>query len=216
MVNQVLSILTIVGGGIMASSMAIAQVNPPEVNAIEQCNLLSGAEALEACDRALALDPDNPILWMRRGLLLNDPLGRSDEALESHERALALAPNYSLALYNRCVVLIALERYEEAASSCSQALQGDGSWGQAAPSKAWMNRGLALRRLGRYNEALEAYNRAIELEPGYVLAWNNRGVVLLDIGRYREAESAFQQALELDPDNELVRRNLSIVQQQQR
>jgi Flp pilus assembly protein TadD len=216
MMNQVLAILMMIGSGTILSTMSIAQITPPEVNFVEQCNFLSGIEALEACDRALVDNPDDPILWMRRGLILNDPLGRTREALESHERAIALAPNYSLALYNHCVVLIALEQYEDAASSCDRALQGDGSWGQASPSKAWMNQGLALRRLGRYNEALEAYNRALELEPSYILAWNNRGVVLLDLGRYREAESAFQQALELDPNNELVRRNLSIVQQQQR
>lgn len=40
---------------------------------------------------------------------------------------------------------------------------------------AWIGRGDALRALGRNQEALEAYNRAIELGPHWSNAWYGRG-----------------------------------------
>jgi tetratricopeptide (TPR) repeat protein len=221
MINQFLTIFMILGGATVgmnstvADSVAIAQDAQPDSNPIDQCYQLSGQAAIDACDRALAINPEDAILWTNRGVILHEQLGQTAEALDSHAQAIALAPDYSLALYNYCVVLMALERYEEAIASCAQALQGDGRWGQANPAKTWMNQGVALRRLRRYNEALEACDRAIELAPDYALAWNNRGVVLLSLGRVREAEASFVRALELDPDNDLAKRNLSIVQQQQ-
>ena len=41
---------------------------------------------------------------------------------------------------------------------------------------AWARRGQVLRRLSRYDQAVESYNRAIELDPSYAWAWNGRGL----------------------------------------
>lgn len=226
MMRQFLAFLLILGSASLGTSAAVRAADdggakPPAATteptpASDPCHEGSGLEALNACDRALALAPNDATLWTIRGAILHEQLKRTAEALESHDRAVALAPAYTLALYNRCVVLIALERYLEAVESCDLALKGDGRWGQASPAQALMNQGVALRRLRRYQEALVAYDRALELKPDYALAWNNRGVVLLDLGRNAEAEAAFSRAIELDPNNSLARRNLEIVRQRQR
>ncbi len=59
--------------------------------------------------------------------------------------------------------------------------------------------GRALTRLERDDEALEAYNKAIESDPSLVLAQYNRGVLLLKRGEYTQAEDAFLAALALNP-----------------
>jgi len=64
---------------------------------------------------------------------------------------------------------------------------------------AWHNKGVSLRRLGRDEEALRAYRRAVEIEPDDALAWNNKGVSLRRLGRHEEALRAFERAYELDP-----------------
>ena len=63
----------------------------------------------------------------------------------------------------------------------------------------WNNKGVALRRLGRFEEAVGCYDRALEIDPTLVEAWNGKGVALAVQGRYEEALSYYDRALELDP-----------------
>jgi tetratricopeptide (TPR) repeat protein len=59
----------------------------------------------------------------------------------------------------------------------------------------------------QYEEALEAYEKAIKLRPDYSLAWNNKGYSLHDLKRYKEALAAYEKALELDPDDPIAWNN---------
>ena len=54
--------------------------------------------------------------------------------------------------------------------------------------------GLCLAMLGRPQEALEAIDRALDVNPGYVEAHLNRAVLLNDLGRFDDAHSAFAAA----------------------
>jgi tetratricopeptide (TPR) repeat protein len=63
---------------------------------------------------------------------------------------------------------------------------------------AWYNRGLALRQLGRGEEAVESFDHALALGPS-LPALFARGDTLLDMGRYDEAAAAFDQLLKHDP-----------------
>jgi tetratricopeptide (TPR) repeat protein len=56
--------------------------------------------------------------------------------------------------------------------------------------------GLAYHMVGRSDTALQAFDRALELNPRYVEAHIHRGVVLSDLGRGEEAERAFSSARE--------------------
>ncbi|MEB3283185.1 MAG: tetratricopeptide repeat protein [Lyngbya sp.] len=50
---------------------------------------------------------------------------------------------------------------------------------------------------GCYDEAVEAYDRALQLDSQAVEVWNNRGVVLTKLQRYHEAIASYEQALQL-------------------
>jgi tetratricopeptide (TPR) repeat protein len=56
--------------------------------------------SLNAHNRAVELDPTDPISWYNRGIALTD-LNRYAEAIESFDRALAIDPNYEAARRNR-------------------------------------------------------------------------------------------------------------------
>jgi tetratricopeptide (TPR) repeat protein len=56
--------------------------------------------------------------------------------------------------------------------------------------------GFLLREQGRYDEALSAFDRAVEIDPQYTMAWNNRGTTLASLGRYDEAILACDKAIE--------------------
>ncbi|WP_008308549.1 tetratricopeptide repeat protein [Leptolyngbya sp. PCC 6406] len=60
--------------------------------------------------------------------------------------------------------------------------------------------GIALRKSGRYEEAIAAYDAAIALKPDKREALNNKGVALGELGRYEEAIAAFDAAIALKPD----------------
>ncbi len=68
-------------------------------------------------------------------------------------------------------------------------------------ARVWLNKGVALDDLGKYDEAIEAYDEAIRLNPNYAKAWFNKGLSLDDLGKYDEAAKAYDEAIRLDPNN---------------
>lgn len=58
----------------------------------------------------------------------------------------------------------------------------------------------ALYKLGRNEEALEASEKAVEIDPNYAVAWVNNAAALLKLKRYDEALQASEKAIELDPN----------------
>lgn len=61
------------------------------------------------------------------------------------------------------------------------------------------DRGVAYVRLGKTREAIEDFNRAVELFPEYAATYNNRGNLLLALGLPNEAMKDFDRALALAP-----------------
>jgi len=68
--------------------------------------------------------------------------------------------------------------------------------------EAWYNKGIVLDDLGRKEEALKAYDKAIEFKLNDHEAWNNKGIVLDDLGRKEEALKAYDKAIEFKPDKQ--------------
>ena len=68
----------------------------------------------------------------------------------------------------------------------------------------WNDKGVIFDKLGRHDEALEAYDKALEIDPNDVVAWSNKGNALGSLGRTDEALKAFDKALEINPDNEYI------------
>ncbi|WP_204153833.1 tetratricopeptide repeat protein, partial [Leptolyngbya sp. CCY15150] len=60
--------------------------------------------------------------------------------------------------------------------------------------------GSDLHQLREYEEALAAYDQALDIKPDFHEALSNKGVVLDNLGRYEEALAAYDQALDIKPD----------------
>ena len=69
------------------------------------------------------------------------------------------------------------------------------------PAQEWFKEGLALINLGRYEEAINSFDNAIELNPDYHKAWYNRGSALRYLERDKEALTSYDKAVEIKPDD---------------
>jgi len=74
---------------------------------------------------------------------------------------------------------------------------GDGDPGPAA--EAFLNEALDHHDREQYDEAIRCYQKAIEIDPGLVVAHNNLGMVWIDKGMFKEAVASLERAVELDP-----------------
>ena len=73
------------------------------------------------------------------------------------------------------------------------------------------NIGLIHIALSDNSQAIEAFRRAIRIDPGYDKAHNNLGTALVNDGQESEAEREFQRALDLNPENAEAMTNLAIL-----
>ena len=62
--------------------------------------------------------------------------------------------------------------------------------------------GFCYQNMMKPNDAIEQYQKATKLQPGYVIGWNNLADALEREKRWKEALPAYEAAFELDPENE--------------
>ena len=74
----------------------------------------------------------------------------------------------------------------------------------------WFYLGLAYRKLGRYEEAIDAYKQTIRIKPDATEAHNNLGAAYHKLGRYQEAIEAYKQVIRINPDDADAHNNLGI------
>jgi len=66
---------------------------------------------------------------------------------------------------------------------------------------AYSNRGIVYFDLKNYTQAINDFNKAIELNPQYVKAYYNRGVAYNSLGMYEQALNDLNIAIELNPQD---------------
>ncbi|MCU0631534.1 MAG: tetratricopeptide repeat protein [Methanolinea sp.] len=64
---------------------------------------------------------------------------------------------------------------------------------------SWYKKGVDLYyKQGKFQDAIECFDRVIEMDPSHVEAWREKGICLKELGRYEEALQCFNRALELN------------------
>ena len=72
-------------------------------------------------------------------------------------------------------------------------------------------KGVTASRRENYLQAVEHYNRAIELNPQLIPAYNNRGIACYRTGDYESAIRNYDRALELNPEDPITYYNLGVI-----
>jgi tetratricopeptide (TPR) repeat protein len=76
---------------------------------------------------------------------------------------------------------------------------------------SFFNQGVALGNLGRLEEAITSYDKAVEIKPDYYDAWNSRGNALAHLGRFSDAIRSYDRALSIEPHNSITLWNKILV-----
>ncbi len=107
-------------------------------------------------------------------------------ARESFDRALRISPNNPEVLNNfgwflclRSETQRGLDMMVRAASDTQY----------ASPEKAWLSAGLCLRRVGRNNEAEDAFRRSVLIRPDLIGALYNLALISFERGEMKDAEN---------------------------
>jgi len=107
------------------------------------------------------IDPEYARAWSYKGMALKE-LGQREEALESLQRAIAIDRlDYPWSHINIAMLLVDLERYDEAVNAALRALE-------VLPDDAWAHAmlGQAQLGLGEYEDALASLGKAASLNSG--------------------------------------------------
>lgn len=139
------------------------------------------ASAIELFRKAIAGTPFPPT-FNDLGVSLHRT-GSLADALTAFDRAIVLDPDYAMAYSNRGLVLIDLDRPQEAADAFREELKrAPGS------AEAWCHLGTACHKSGDLAGAEAACRRALELDPGCIDAYLQLSLTLDRAHRPAEAE----------------------------
>jgi cytochrome c-type biogenesis protein CcmH/NrfG len=155
-------------------------------------------ESLARDEADLAQHPEDSRAWHLRGTQLFR-LERYQEALAAFERALALEPDNSSFAYVRKEALECCRALDTLAAA-ERALTDD-----PRDVAAWHALARALAILQRDDEALAAFDRAIEIDPANAHAYREKSRLLF-YHRDEEALEAIERAIALDPTSKGVYR----------
>jgi tetratricopeptide (TPR) repeat protein len=121
---------------------------------------------------------------------------RAEQYLDAQiccQQALATDPNHADSLNLMGMLSLHAKQYDHAIEWAARALQ------QAPKPGYLVTLGSALQNLGRLEEALKAFDKAVQLKPDVAELWKNLGNVLVELERPAEALLSFQHVLTLDP-----------------
>jgi len=84
---------------------------------------------------------------------------------------------------------------------CVAPQTGTGSISDLSAAIDWINKGHVLDSQDKNDEAIQAYDEAIEIDPQYVGAWIDKGSDLHALGKYDDAIKAFDETIRLNPNH---------------
>lgn len=117
------------------------------------------------------------------------------KAEQHFKEAVDIDSDFSEAHNNLCWAYYLTKHYESAVESCLRALENKL---YSTPEKAFYNLGLSYLRLGKNNEAIEAFNDASRRQPTLSLAYYGLALAYNAKGMYGDAASAMEKAVGLD------------------
>jgi len=134
-------------------------------------------------------------------------LGEPGAALELYQQALKQQPD----LREIASIYVHIASCLKDLGEFPQALNalGEAEQYNADLKEIYNLRGFCHYQLQQHHEAIAAFERAIEIDPGSAIDYANIGSNLRELGLKQEAIRLYRMALELDPDINFAKENIS-------
>jgi len=127
------------------------------------------------------------------------------DSITLYERAIKVTENNYIAHFNITQPLFEQGRVQEAIRHDYEALRINPDYVEALNGL-----GFIYTRLGRIDEAIPLYNKALQLDPS-VNTYLNLGVALTNSGKLQEAEKVYEKILAIQPQNASARNDFGVV-----
>jgi tetratricopeptide (TPR) repeat protein len=155
---------------------------------------------LEEADRhslwALESKRDSADAWALRGDCFN-ARGKADEALAAYHRALALQPDYPAVQMEAAEIYRRQGRYDRLLATLDRLQEGIGM--EQTPPRVDVLQGIAMRKVGRFEEAKRSFLRAAQKDPENDSPHIELAALALERGDTASAQNAFAEAVRLNP-----------------
>ncbi len=155
------------------------------------------AKIIDQANRAIALDPDNARAYFAKAsyLMLTH---RADEALRAANAGLAINPNFAPLYGARSAAETSLGNFEAAKSDAQQAILL--SPRDPLLGLRYINIGIAELGLGRYDDAIDGFHKAIDAGYANFIPYADLAAVYALEGRTDEMRTALIEARRLNPN----------------
>ncbi len=152
--------------------------------------------AINSYQQALKLNPNLPQAHANLGSMLYKQ-GKIETAIMSYRQAISLKPDFA-AVYSNLAKALRQQGKEAEAQICEQ--RGVEFRPQTEDDKSLFNRGNQFAQQGKLEEAISAWQQAINLNPNFAEAYCQIGMIRRYQGKYKEAIAQFEKALDLQPN----------------
>ena len=132
-------------------------------------------------------------------------LGETDGAIEDLNQAIALDEQYLPAYIERARARSAKEDFDAAVADLELVLEREDD-----DEQAWFELGSVLDKAGKTEEALEKFNKAVELAPKEPYFVMHRGIAYLFTDHHEKALADFLKAQKIEGNNYVIQFNLGL------
>ncbi|NLL10471.1 MAG: tetratricopeptide repeat protein, partial [Methanomicrobiales archaeon] len=150
-------------------------------------------DALLALDSSIVINPDDSGIWSLKGTILSK-LGKFTESKEAFDIAAQL------------LVLADTDDSDEKTESVDSEKMNIRAKNLISPEKyetaeEWYNKGRALNGQQQYEDAIEAFDNAIQINPNNATYWNGKGISFMFLEKYEDALLALDSSIVINPDD---------------
>lgn len=161
------------------------------------------AEAITHYQTAIEVDPRHLAAWFNMGNACWS-LGRLAEAGQCFEKSLELMPRLFEAM--RCRAIVAIEMGQPATA---EPLLRELAEARGEDAEIHTLLGGCLLGLGSTEEAIDSFDRAIELDENQLQPWFGLGCARTELGEFAAAIGDFSRGLAVDPQHAESHHNLA-------